>query len=153
MAIDPSMLDAVPLFAGIAEPSRGRLASAAELVHARGGSVLFEEGEPAEDVYFLLEGRVALSLRLPGRSAMTVLSLRPGDLTGWSGILGGPRVATARAVEDARLLRISGRDLAEICEKDHELGYRVMCKLAAELARRLHDARLQLLDVYGEPGA
>jgi len=152
VAIDPDLLARLPAFADVGDAARAPVAAAAEVVRAPAGTTLFREGEPGEDVYFLLEGRVGLSLRLPGRAEMMVLSLGAGELTGWSGILPHERVATARVVEDAVLVRIPGRALLDACEADHELGYRVMKQLFTELTRRLHETRLQMIDAFGEAG-
>lgn len=150
MATDPSILARLPAFAAVSEASLAPLAQAAERVRMAAGSVLFRIGEPAHHLYFVLEGRVTLSLALPGRSELSVLSLGPLELTGWSGLLPHARAATARITEDAELLRLPGALLLSACEADHELGYRVMRYLFADLTLRLRDARLQLVDAYGE---
>jgi CRP-like cAMP-binding protein len=151
MSVSTELLEAIPALSAAGEEARARLAAEGEEVTIPAGGVLFAEGDPADDVYFLLEGRVTLGLRIGGRELL-VLSLGPGELTGWSGVLPHGRVATARATSPTRALRLPGRVLLEVCEADHALGYRVMRHLFGELARRLHDTRLQLLDVFGRPG-
>jgi CRP-like cAMP-binding protein len=50
------------------------------------GDVLFQEGEPARHFYVLLKGRVKLSL---GDSGPVVYMVRqPGEIIGWSGLIG-----------------------------------------------------------------
>jgi CRP-like cAMP-binding protein len=151
MAVDPERLRAIPAFREASASALETLAAAGDEVVVAQGSLLFAEGDPADDVYFVLEGRITLSLRVGGREIL-VLSLGPGELTGWSGLLPHGRVATARASLPSRTLRLPGRVVLDACEADHELGYRIMRHLFGELARRLHDTRLQLLDVFGNPG-
>jgi CRP-like cAMP-binding protein len=148
MAVDVALLDGIPAFAGTTPEARRRVASLADRVDASAGSILFHEGDPATEVYFLVSGRVSLGMRMGDRE-MLVLTLRAGEMTGWSGLLPHGRVATARVVDDAVLLRFEGQALLDACEADHELGYRVMKDLFGDLARRLHDTRLQLVDMFG----
>jgi CRP-like cAMP-binding protein len=78
--------------------------------------------------------------------------LRPGELLGWSALLGRRRVATARAATPCRLLRVEGSGLLSLCEEDARVGYAVMRDAFEALADRLQGTRLQLFDLYG-PGA
>ena len=81
-----------------------------------------------------------------------MLSLRAGELLGWSALLRRPRVATARVVRDARLLRFPASPLLELCELDHDVGYALLRVAFEEVAERLHHTRLQLLDIFQNPG-
>jgi CRP-like cAMP-binding protein len=79
-----------------------------------------------------------------------ILSLGPGELVGWTALLGGTWTATARAVERSTLLRLPGVELWALCEREHDIGYAIMKRLFAAMALRLHDTRLQLLDMFGK---
>jgi len=148
MSVDVALLEGIPAFHGTNPTTRAAVARLAERVEAKAGSVLFHEGDPATEVYFLLSGRISLGMRVAQRELL-VLTLHAGEMTGWSGLLPHGRVATARVLDDAALLRFDGQALLDACEADHELGYRVMRHLFGDLARRLHDTRLQLMDVFG----
>ena len=57
--------------------------------------------------------------------------------------------STRRALEPCSLIAIDGVCLRGKCERDHELGYQLMSRFAANLVDRLQATRFQLLDVYG----
>jgi CRP/FNR family cyclic AMP-dependent transcriptional regulator len=126
-----------------------------------GGVMLFREGEPADTFYLVVEGRVSLSLRVPGREDAIVATLSSDELLGWSALLPpepaeertAPRIwtASARTLAPTSLLVIPGKDLVETCELNHEIGYYVMLNALSVVAGRLRDTRLQLLDMFGTP--
>ncbi|MFG2039635.1 Crp/Fnr family transcriptional regulator [Dactylosporangium sp. NPDC048998] len=78
-----------------------------EIVHAPRRTVLFREGETADYLYVLLDGKVKLSRRShDGREGLLAL-LGPADQFGEIELLdGGPRVTTATVVSGARLARL-----------------------------------------------
>jgi CRP-like cAMP-binding protein len=126
-----------------------RLVSLARIVECRAGTVVFQEGDPADCIAVVAAGSVALEMRFPGRGRVRLLTVGRGELLGWSALLGGGSVtATAVAQTDLRLVSFSGRDLAALCDRDHEVGFHVMRRLAWAVSRRLTATRLQLLDLY-----
>jgi CRP-like cAMP-binding protein len=147
------LIDGLPAFVDLDAAERAAIADLARVEHVPAGTTLFRESDPADDLRFLVEGRVSLGMRFGGRGEVVILSLGPGELLGWSALLGGSWTATARAVERSTLLRLPGAELSALCEREHDIGYGLMKRLFAAMARRLHDTRLQLLDMFGkEPG-
>ena len=151
-----ALVDAVaglPIFAGLSREELERLADMAVEETFPAGSAVFSEGEPAGDLYVMLDGRVTLCMRVPGQPDTCFLSLRSGELLGWSALLARPRVATARVMRPTKLLRFPRSDLLELCETDHHVGYAIMRQAFEEIAERLQTTRLQLLDMFGKPGS
>lgn len=150
---DPTCLDATP-FAALAPDHQRRLVALAQRLTVAGGDTLLREGDPSNRLYILCRGRVGLSLLIAGRPEMTILTLGPGELLGWSALLPDPaptRVASARALEATDLLVFEGPAVIALCEEDHEIGYAVMRSAFKAVARRLVETRLQVLDVFGRP--
>lgn len=148
--LDPKAIGEILLFAPLTAEEHARLSEMGTVEHFETGDVVFEEGARSEGVYVMLEGRVNLSIGVPGQPDKSVLSLRSGELLGWSALLGWARAATAVAVTETRLLRLSGSDLLELCETDHRVGYTIMRRAVEEMADRLKSTRLQMLDVFGK---
>jgi CRP-like cAMP-binding protein len=147
------LIAGLPAFADLDDAERAAIAALARAEHVPAGTTLFRESDPADDVRFVVEGRISLGMRFGGRGEVIILSLGPGDLVGWTALLGGDWTATARAVERSTLVRLPGAELLALCEREHDIGYELMKRLFAAMARRLHDTRLQLLDMFGkEPG-
>jgi CRP-like cAMP-binding protein len=147
--VDPSLIGRIPAFAGLHSAEKRAIAAIAAEEKVSAGTVLFRESDPSDDLYFVLAGRVSLGMRAAGPGETIVLSLGPGELCGWSALLGGRRVATVRITEGGALLRLPGRALRDLCDADPRIGYAVMRQLFAALAQRLHDTRIQMLDVFG----
>src|SRR6185312_2776987 len=106
----------VPAFADLDDAQRAAVASLARVEQVAAGTTLFRESEPADDLRFVVDGRVSLGMRFGGRGEVTVLSLGPGDLIGWTALLGRTWTATARAVERSTLVSLPGGALAALCE-------------------------------------
>lgn len=140
----------LPAFADLDDAARATVAALARVEQVPVGTTLFRESDPADDLRFILEGQISLGMRFGGRGEVVVLSLGPGELVGWTALLGGTWTATARAATRSTLLRLPGAELSALCESEHDIGYAIMKRLFAAMARRLHDTRLQLLDMFGK---
>lgn len=103
LAADP-VLRSTDLFRSVDPDSATALAAEFETVHADRGTVLFAEGDPGDRLFIVLTGKVKLSRRSrDGREGLMAL-LGPTDHFGEFELLdGGPRVAGATVVSDARL--------------------------------------------------
>lgn len=141
---------ALPLFRGLSRSDAEPLSTLARVVTVEAGDTLFAEGDPPGALYVVLEGRVTLCMRIPGRPDLCFLSLRGGELLGWSSLLARRRVATAHVAAPSRLLELPVSELLELCERDHHVGYRIMQRAFEEMADRLYATRLQLLDIFGK---
>jgi CRP-like cAMP-binding protein len=134
---------------------RATIAGCARLRVYERGSLLLTEGRPADEFFLIRRGGVAIETEVPGRGAVTLETLGPGELVGWSWLVPPYRSAFgARAVEHAHVIAIDGACLRGKCERDPALGYDLLKVVATTFVRRLEDTRLRLLDLYaGMPGA
>jgi CRP/FNR family cyclic AMP-dependent transcriptional regulator len=118
------------------------------------GTILFREGERCDSFYVVHRGHVALDMRLPTQGCTRLLTLGPGEVVAWSALVGDGRMtATAVTADVAELIELSGEEVLKQCEADPQLGYRVMRRLAAALAKRLLATRLQMLDLFSADAA
>ena len=139
----------MPLAGALSEGDRAKLARIATLEDRPVGVTIFREGDASAAVYLIAEGLLSLSMRLPGRPEAMLLTLGPGELAGWSALTSGAVVAaTGRVVERVVLMRLPRDELLALCEQDHDIGYAVMHLALGEVARRLQETRLQLLDMF-----
>lgn len=134
---------------GLPAASRARLEPLARDKHFPPGARIFAEGSLDDDVYLVAAGHVRLEMAVPPMARAQFLSLGPGDLLGWSPLLGDqPMTATAIALEPVSVVAFDGGALRRLCHADHEIGFHVMKQLAQALAQRLVATRLQLMDLY-----
>ena len=139
-----------PMLAGFGLDALSKLAALAKPVDLPPETVIFREGEQATHIYFIISGNVALDLCAPAVGCRRILTLGSGELLGWSPALGQERLtATARAISPTRALKLSGREVLALCERDPQFGYEFMKRTALAMAKRLNATRLQLVNVYG----
>jgi CRP-like cAMP-binding protein len=142
------------VFAGLRAEQLELIAGCGKLVALKAGEELFEEGDPANTFYLLRHGRVALELLAPGRGTMTISTHGAGELIGWSWLFPPYRWHfDGRVVERGSAIVFDGACLRGKAESDHDLGYELMKRFAAQMVERLQATRIQLLDVYGHPAS
>jgi CRP-like cAMP-binding protein len=111
------------------------------------GSYIFQEGDHERFVYVVAEGEVMLEIKVPSIGVVRVHQVGPGDLLGWSPILGrGWMTATARALNPCRLIALDAEQVCSLAERDTRFGMEFFRSMASALADRLRATRLQLPD-------
>jgi CRP-like cAMP-binding protein len=139
-----------PVFAGLEPAQLELIAGCARNERAGAGTLLVREGEPADRFFLIRHGAVALEVHAPGRTSLVIETLGDGDVIGWSWLFPPYRwQLDGRATEPCALVGFDGACLRGKCEDDHELGYALMTRFAANVVDRLQATRMQLLDVYG----
>jgi CRP-like cAMP-binding protein len=125
------------------------LAALAEVKELPAHTVVFREGQTSTSIYLVVQGSIAVEIRMPGRGCTPVVTVGAGELLGWSPVLGsGLMTGTARVVTPARVVVMNAAQLLAVCEHNPRLGMEFMRRTAQALAVRLNATRLQLLDVY-----
>jgi len=77
---------------------------------------------------------------------LTIARIKPEGVLGWSAALGSPEYTSSAVCEaDCTLLRISGEDLRNLCDRYPETGSYVLERLAEVIAKRLRNTHTQVL--------
>lgn len=149
-----SALQAIPWFQFMNTEHFNKLVSIAKLFKFEPGQVIFHEGDKEDYYYVVLEGRIAIEISVPGRGRVRILTADPMDDLGWSSVtpVVRQRTAGARAVLPSRLAAFDANELRRLCDEDHDLGYYVYRRMANVIAGRLLVTRLQLVDMFANPG-
>ncbi len=131
-----------------------KLASIAFESNFAEGAKVFSEGDLGDVLYLIREGRVSLEMHVPGRGRITILTIGPGQILGWSAMFPHKRkTASARTLMATQAIAINTLQLREVCHQDHDFGYEVMWRVADVIADRLKATRLQVLDIFAAPQA
>jgi CRP-like cAMP-binding protein len=139
-----------PFLQGLEAHHLELITGCASNVRFDGGQYLFHEGEEAEKFFLIRHGRIALEVFTPDRGPITIQTLEPGDILGWSWLVPPYQWRfDAKAIELVRAIALDGKCLRTKCETDHDLGYDLLKRFAHVIEQRLEATRLQLLDVYG----
>lgn len=143
-----------PFFKDMSERARGLIAGCASNRVFHDGDYIMKEGDPAGTFFLVRHGAVALEVHVPGRRPLVIETLGDGEVLGWSWLLPPYRVRfDARAVGLVRALGIDGKCLRGKCEEDCALGFEFYQHFLPVVVDRLTAARLQMIDMYGHPGA
>ncbi len=144
------ILTAHPLFREFDPDTLELLAGCARNEHFDGGTLIYREGDPADRVYILRHGSVAVEIAGPGHEPLIVETLHPGDILGWSWLVPPYRHRSdARAQSEVRAVSLDARCLRGKCEENPALGYEMFKHWLPPMANRMAKMRMQLLDLYG----
>jgi len=136
------------LFTGFSEKQLSALAGLFEGEHLQTGQTIFSQDDPAERLYVLLSGRVAIRFKPHDGETLTVTEIAQGGVFGWSAAL-GRRSYTSSAVclEAGEALGLRGADLRCLCETQPETGVVILERLAEVIAQRLRSTHEQVVEL------
>lgn len=127
---------------------RDRMLTLAREVSFPQDTRVFEERGLADRFWVIRSGAITLDLALPGARSVSVETLGPGDLLGWSWMF--PPYEWdfgAEALSPVRAYEFDGAEVRELCEVDPGLGYALARAVAEVLAHRLQSARTRLFNL------
>ena len=129
-------LRSVPLFAEIPGEDLRMMAEILDTVECAAGDVVFRKGETGEDMYIIVQGKIAIR---DGETNIATLGVREffGEL---SVIDRDTRSADAVAIEAAELLRLRAADLGELMARRPQIQEQILLVLVRRL--RIQNARL-----------
>ena len=131
-------LQNVEAFKEIPIEQLSHIASITEEIELESGATLIQQGEPAEALYFVIEGRV--SLERDGQELG-----EKEDIGTWSLLDDEPNIATAVTLEPTRLLKIDREEFFEIVADYVEITRGIF----KALTRRIRSIGQQILEQPG----
>ena len=109
------------------------------------GTSIFEQGDPASNLYLVVSGEVTILFKPHDGPVMVVTHIPPGGIFGWSAVTGNPSYTSgARCKLDCEVLTIMGADLRTLCEKQVGLGKLILERLSALIAERQRNQLVQV---------
>lgn len=145
---DTAILSQFNLFKGLPEPLLNQIAEMGTETSVKKGEIIFREGEKADKLHFLLEGSVALRVKLTSRPESVTVSFvsSPYQSFGWSGIVSPFHyTSSAECDEDSNLLILPAEPFMKLLEEHPDAGFLVMKRIAEIIADRLRNSRQALL--------
>jgi CRP/FNR family transcriptional regulator, cyclic AMP receptor protein len=139
-----------------------------KIVQLKGKHAFFSQGDKADSVFYLLQGRAKLTVVSSAGKEATITLLSQGDFVGEESIaaLAGLRLATAVAITDCTAMRIEREEMIRVMHEEHALSDMFMAYLLTRTMRIQSDlvdqlfnssekrlARILLLMAeFGQPG-
>jgi CRP-like cAMP-binding protein len=128
----------------------------------------FSQGDPADSVFYLQEGRAKVTVVAPSGKEATIALLSAGDFVGEEALatMAGLRLATATAITACATLKISREEMIRVMHVEHsfsDLFLKVMLdrsmRIQADLVDQLFNSSekrlariLLLMAEFGKPG-
>lgn len=122
-------LQGIDVFEYTSTEDLAHIAAITEEIEYEGGKIIFSEGNLPDAMYMILEGRVRLI-----RDRTEVMICGDRDVFGsWALFDDEPRVVTAMALENCRLLKIQKEDFLDLLGDNLRITQGVLKKLVKRL--------------------
>ncbi|MBI4614446.1 MAG: Crp/Fnr family transcriptional regulator [Planctomycetes bacterium] len=138
----------IDLFHGLERERVQEIAASSRIVRLEAGSHFFRLGQPALDLYALLEGRAKLTLESAEGYQVLFGFLRPGQTFGWSGFESSEtHRSSALAVRECKALAWPQKTMNGFLERIPHLAFTAL-RLQVHL---LFEAQSRFLELATEP--
>ena len=139
---EAAFLATVPLLEGIPPEDITELARVVRRRDLAAGEILWRDGDPAQGMVWVVDGRISVTFRLPGGRTVEITSVGSREALGEIPLLdGGRHSASATAVEAATILSLSRADFAALVQRQHPTAFTLKRRIAVVACQRL---RVQL---------
>jgi CRP-like cAMP-binding protein len=155
--ISPESLKRHAFFGLMGQEQLKSLSEIADIEETPQGITLFEEKQPANTFYYLIEGFIDLYQRTfdtyyPNISKdLLVGAVQPQEIFGLSAIV-EPYIyhSTGRTAHPCNYIKFDGPRLRALINDDCQLGFIFMRQISVALTERLMDTRVQLAAAWVE---
>jgi len=138
-----------PVFCDLAPEQLAVIASLASVQQYGPQQRIFGQDRAADHFYLVRSGKVTVEVPSVSGEPLTIQTLGPGAVLGWSWLVPPYRwLFDARAAVASTLIAVDGAQLRQECERDPSLGYQVLKRFAALMAERLNAARQTAIDHF-----
>lgn len=123
----------IPLFRHLTYKEQMAVLAIAQSRSWEAGKTIVEEGQPGDQLFILVRGRVAIETE-----GQTLAELRPGAHFGEMGLIEhAPRFATVRALEPTSCVVLGRTELLALMRKEPVLAVKLLWSLVQALSERL----------------
>lgn len=113
--------------------------------------VIFEQGDPAIHLYILTQGAVDILYKPYDAPVITVTTLKPWEIFGWSAITGNTVYTSGAACNiECQAMRVRGSDLRNLSIEHPQAGEILLDRLAESVSMRWQDAHSQVRDILSQ---
>jgi len=111
--------------------------------------IIFQEGDPADRLFFLKRGKVLLEKRISDKISFSIGAVKPGNSFGWSAVMGRDMTYATRTLcaEPCMVYSIRSEKMLNLLENDHEMAYIFYQRLLWVVKSRLDHRTSQFVTV------
>jgi len=147
MPLATDEIRSVPLFTGLDDSQIAKVEAIARLVEASRKEVLFREGDPAEGIFVLLQGRVKIYKLSPDGKEHILHVVRPGQAFAEAAVfMPGGYPAYAEALQRCRALLLPKEPFLRLLREEPAISLSIIATLSRYLkqfADRIEDLSLK----------
>lgn len=145
------LLRQTALFGEVDDETLTHLAERAVERTYKKGQLIFYQGDPAEALFVVIEGRIKVVVTSEDGDEMLLVTLDPGDVFGEIAVIDGePRSASAETLEETKVLMLTRATFLETLRGSPEMTESLLRSLGAVLRRLTEQtADLVFLDLHG----
>jgi CRP/FNR family cyclic AMP-dependent transcriptional regulator len=141
-------IDQLALLEGLSAAQLEPLVPLMEEVSVLKDEVIFHQGDKADFLYFVLDGKVSIRFNPYDGPALNVAEVEGGGVFGWSSAMGSSRyTSSAICLESGHFFRIEGKQLKKLCQDHPETGILILHRLAGVIAQRLRGTHQQVVEL------
>jgi CRP-like cAMP-binding protein len=146
--MNTELLNRFALIEGFTEDQINLLRPLIEDVIIATDQVIFDQGDRANFLYFVLEGKVSIRFNPEDGPVLSVAELDEGDVFGWSSALGSEcYTSSAICTEGGIFIRMVGDELKNLCQEHPETGILILNRLAGVIAQRLRSTHEKVVEL------
>ncbi len=111
--------------------------------------IIFQEGDPAERMYFLKRGKILLEKRISDKISFAIGAVKPGYSFGWSAVMGGGMMYTSTTLcaEPCQVYSIRSEKIRNLLKSDYAMAYLFQQRLLWIVKSRLDHRTSQFVTV------
>lgn len=138
------ILSQLSIFADLTQDQIALLEPLFSLGKCQEQEVIFDQGDPADYLYIVESGSVAIRFKPDDGEPITVACIQDGGVFGWSAAFGsGKYTSGAVCLAEVCFLKVLGEDLKKFRQNHPKTGILILQRLAAVVSERLKSTSTQ----------
>ncbi len=151
--MDPQALRACALFQPLSADRLRKVAAIATHRDLPAGAIIFREGDPGDEMYVVVAGKVRISKQVPGIGEEALGILEAGSHFGEMAMIDeSPRSADAIAHTACALAVVRRDDLDQLMFVDKDLAYDLLWTFVRTLSARLRETNDKIKAFFAMSG-
>jgi CRP-like cAMP-binding protein len=139
-------LAALPLFSGLSNEERARLAEGCQLKRFVRGEMVFRTGDPCDAFYVVVVGQVKLFMLAPTGQEKVIEIVGPGQSFAEAMVfLDIPYMINVQSLADSLLLSVGKQVVFKEIEQDHRFSLHMLAGISKRLHGLVHDVQAYAL--------
>ena len=112
------------------------------------GATVIEQGQPADYLYLIVDGKVQVTYKPYDGTSITVAHVEKEGMFGWSAVVGSQTyTSSVTAIEDLDTYRIHGNELRKLCMDHPEAGKEILERIASVVSSRWTNSHEQVKSI------